>query len=65
MWQRGDRREDVRRHVLARNQQLLRLQPGREPRLNEVLALDREQTELVPPAPVPKLPNELQPRVGV
>jgi hypothetical protein len=40
-----------------------RLQPGRDPRLDEILSLDREQPELVAPAPVMELADELEPLV--
>jgi hypothetical protein len=50
-----------RLNVLARDQQLDRLDAGG--RLDEVLPLDSEQPELVPPAPVVELADELEPLV--
>jgi hypothetical protein len=45
---------------LPRNEQLHRLDRGR---LDEILALDDEEAELVTPAPFPELADELQPLV--
>jgi len=56
-------REQLRLDVLPRDQQLDRLDAGREPGVDEILSLDGEQPELVPPAPVVKLADELEPLV--
>jgi hypothetical protein len=45
---------------LPRDEQLHRLDRGR---LDEILALDDEEAELVTPAPFPELADELQPLV--
>src|SRR5262249_54520923 len=51
--------EEFRHHVVAGNEQLDRLDPGRLRRLDEVLALDREETRLGSVlAPREKLPDE-------
>jgi hypothetical protein len=56
-----DLREQFAPDVLAGDEQLDRLEtPGC---LDEVLPLDREQPELVPPAPVVELADELEPLV--
>src|SRR5579859_73970 len=56
----GDTREQLRLDVLARHEQLDRLDSGRACGLDEVLALRDEQTELVPPAAVLQLADELE-----
>jgi hypothetical protein len=56
-----DLREQGRLDVLARDQQLDRLDAGG--RLDQVLPLDGEQPELVAPAPVVELADELEPLV--
>jgi len=43
VWQRRDRGEQLGRDVLVDGEQFLRLEPGSEPGVDEVLALDREQ----------------------
>jgi hypothetical protein len=53
-------RQQLRLDVLPRHQQLDRLDPGR---LDEILPFDDEEAELVPPAPVAELADELQPLV--
>jgi hypothetical protein len=55
--------EQLGRHVLARDERVGGLEPGGEPGLEEVLPLDDEQPELVPPAPVAELADELEPLV--
>jgi hypothetical protein len=47
----------------SRDQQLDRLEPGHVRRLDEVLSLRDEQPELVAPAPVTELADELEPLV--
>jgi hypothetical protein len=61
--QRRDGGNQLGRDVLSRDEQLLRLQARGQPGINEVFALDREQPQLVPPAPVTQLANQLQPRI--
>jgi hypothetical protein len=61
MRERRDLREQRGLDVLARDQELDRLEI--RSRLDEVLALDREQPELLPPAPVVELADELEPLV--
>jgi hypothetical protein len=61
MRERRDLREQRRLDVLARDQQLDRLDPGC--RLDQILPLDSEQPELVAPAPVVELADELEPLV--
>jgi hypothetical protein len=64
MRQPGHRGEHLSRDVLTCNQQLDGFEPGREPRLDEVLPLDGEQPELMPLPRRRQLANQLQPRVG-
>jgi hypothetical protein len=61
MRERRDVGEQRRLDVLARDEQLDRLEVGGS--LDEVLPLDREQPELLPPAPVVELADELEPLV--
>jgi hypothetical protein len=61
MCERRDLREQRRLDVLARDQQLDRLDAGC--RLDQVFPLDSEQPELVAPAPVVELTDELEPLV--
>src|SRR5439155_6760242 len=59
----GERRvlgEQLRRDVLARHEQLDRLDPCLPGRVDEVLALGHEEPELVAPAPVGELADELE-----
>jgi hypothetical protein len=56
-------REQLRLNVLACAENVRGLEAGIEPGLDEVLALDREQPELVAPAPVVQLADELEPLV--
>jgi hypothetical protein len=56
-------REQLRRNVLSGDEDVSRLEPGGKPGLDEILPLDREQPELVPPAPVVELADELEPLV--
>jgi hypothetical protein len=58
--QRRDFRQQRRLDVLARNEQLDRLDPRSCRRGNEILALRDEEPELVPPAAVVQLANELE-----
>ena len=60
MGQLGHGREQLRLDVLAGAQQLRRLDPGRPRSLDEILALDREQPQLVAPAPLRELADELE-----
>jgi hypothetical protein len=54
-------RQQRRLDRLPRHEQLDRLDPGR--RLDEILPFDDEEAELVAPAPVTELADELQPLV--
>ncbi|HEU5243687.1 MAG TPA: hypothetical protein VFU33_04735 [Gaiellaceae bacterium] len=49
--------------VLPRNEHVGGIEPRGQPGLEQVLALDREQPELVSPAPVVELADELEPLV--
>jgi hypothetical protein len=49
--------------AFSRDEQLDRLEPGHVRRLDEVLPLRDEQPELVAPAPVAELADELEPLV--
>jgi hypothetical protein len=46
--------------VLSRDEHVGGFDPGGEPGLDQILSLDREQPELVPPAPVMELADELE-----
>jgi hypothetical protein len=62
--QRRDSCEQLRLDALARDEKLDRLDPGRRGRVDQVLALDREQSELLALALLrEELPDELQRRV--
>jgi len=63
MRERRHLREQLGRHVLAGDEHVRRLDPGGEAGLEQILPLDREQPELVPPAPVVELADELEPLV--
>jgi hypothetical protein len=52
--------EQLRLHVFSRHKHVRRLDTGCEPRVDEILPLDGEQPELVPPAAVAELADELQ-----
>ena len=56
-------REQLGGNVLSGDENVDRLEPGGEPGLEQILPLDREQPELVPPAPVVELADELEPLV--
>ncbi len=56
-------REQLGRDVLSRDEQVDRLDARGERRLDQILALSDEQPELVAPAPVPELADELEPLV--
>jgi hypothetical protein len=56
-------REQLGGNVLSGDENVRRLEPGGEPGLEQILPLDREQPELVPPAPVVELADELEPLV--
>jgi hypothetical protein len=56
-------RQQRRLDVLARDEQLDRLDAGRRRGGGEILALRDEQLELVAPAPVVELADELEPLV--
>jgi hypothetical protein len=58
--ERRDLREQLRLHRLSGYEQLDRLDAGRGRRLDEILALGDEQAELVAPAPVGELADELE-----
>jgi len=55
--------EQRRLDVLAGDEQLDRLDSGVARGVDEILALGDEQPELVAPAPVPELADELEPLV--
>ncbi|HEV8180684.1 MAG TPA: hypothetical protein VGP54_10350 [Gaiellaceae bacterium] len=52
--------EQLRLHVFSRDEHIRRLQPHSEPRLDEIFPVDGEQPELVPPAAIAELADELQ-----
>ena len=52
--------EQPRLDVVARDEQLDRLDPCRRGRIDEVLSLDEEEPELVAPAALVQLADELQ-----
>jgi hypothetical protein len=52
--------EQLDRDVLSRDEQIRGLETGLEARFDEILSLDREQPELVPPAPFVELADELE-----
>jgi hypothetical protein len=56
-------REQLGRDVLSRNEEIDGRDPGRGGGRDEILALGDEQPELVTPAPVPELADELEPLV--
>jgi hypothetical protein len=56
-------REQLRRDVVPCDENVGRLEARGEPGLDEVLSLDGEQPELVAPAPVVELADELEPLV--
>jgi hypothetical protein len=60
MTQRGHLGEQGRLHVLSGDEHLDRLEPHVECRLDEILALRDEEPELVAPAAVVQLPDELE-----
>jgi hypothetical protein len=63
MRQRGHLGEEVRRDVLTSDQPVDGFEAGGETGLDEILSLDRKQPELVAPAPVVELADELEPLV--
>jgi hypothetical protein len=63
MRQGGRLGEQLRLDILAGDEQVGGLEPRREPGLDEILPLDCEQAELVAPAAVTQLADELQPLV--
>jgi hypothetical protein len=63
MRERGHACEQLGLHRLAGDQQLDRLEAGVRRRLDEVFTLRDEQPELVSPAPVVELADELEPLV--
>jgi hypothetical protein len=63
MCERRDLGDQLAGDRLARDEQLDRLEPGIRRRLDEVFALRDEQPELVTPAPVMELADELEPLV--
>jgi hypothetical protein len=58
--ERRDLGEQRRLDVLARDQDLDRLDPGGERRIDEIFTLGEEEPELVAPAALVELPNELE-----
>jgi hypothetical protein len=60
MRERRDLGEQSRLDVLIRDQHVCRVEPGVQPGFEQILPLDHEQPELVPPAPVVELPDELE-----
>src|SRR5579884_681898 len=63
MPQRRELREQPRLDVLTGDKHVLRLDPGFPRGQDDVLALDREQAELLAPPAFVQLANELQPLV--
>jgi hypothetical protein len=63
MRKRRDLSEELPRNIVPRDEDVRRLEPGREPRLEQILPLDREQPEFFAPAPVMELADELEPLV--
>ena len=61
--ERGDLREQLRLYRLPRDEQLDGLDSRGGRRLDQILALRDKEAELVPPAPLRQLPNELEPLV--
>jgi hypothetical protein len=61
---RRDPGEQCRLDVLAGDEQVDRLDPRRRRRVDEILTLGDEQSELVPLPPALQLPDQLQARVG-
>jgi hypothetical protein len=61
---RRDAGEQLRLDRLAGDEQVSRLDPGRDRCIDEVLTLGYEQPELLPLPSALELPDELQPRVG-
>jgi len=61
--ERRDLGEQLRRDGLAGDEQVDRRDPGSARRVDEILALRDEQPELVAPAPVTELADELEPFV--
>jgi hypothetical protein len=61
--ERRDLGEQFRRNGLPCDEQLDRLEPGIRRCVDEVFALRDEQPELVTPAPVMELADELEPLV--
>jgi hypothetical protein len=60
MRQRGDLRQQLRLDVVACDEQLGRLDPGRTRCLDKVLSLGDEEPQLVPPAALVELADELE-----
>jgi len=56
-------REQLGGDVRSGYENVRRLEPRGEAGLEQILPLDREQPELVPPAPVVELADELEPLV--
>jgi hypothetical protein len=56
-------REQLGGNVLSGDKDVRGLEPGGEAGLEQILPLDREQPELVPPAPVVELADEFEPLV--
>jgi hypothetical protein len=61
--ERGDLRQQLGSDVLSRHEDVHRRDPGRRGSGDQILALSDEQPELVAPAPVPELADELEPLV--
>ena len=60
MRERGDLRQQGRLYGLAGDEQLDGLDPGRSRGIDEILTLRGEETQLVAPAPLVQLANELE-----
>jgi hypothetical protein len=63
MPQRRHFREQLRGDVVAGNEHVGRLETHGEPGLDQIFSFDREQPELVAPAAVLELADELEPLV--
>jgi hypothetical protein len=63
MRERRHLREQLRCDVVPGDENVGGLEPSTEPGLDQILPLDGEQPELVAPAPVVELADELEPLV--
>jgi hypothetical protein len=60
MAERRDLGQELRLDVVARHEELDRIDARGQPCIDEILTLDCEQPELVPPAAVVQLADELE-----